>query len=349
MRVAHLVVTDSFAGVERYVCNVASESANSGMDVTVVGGCRKQMPTELGSSVRWMPGGNLALAAGSMTRIGRVDVCHVHMTSAELVGALTQPFHGGPLISTRHFAQPRGASHAGKALARSLERSLTAQVAISEYVAKNVERPPTAVLLTGIPDRCKVWRPTSRRALVLQRLEHQKDTDTALTGWKDSGLAAQGWDLRIVGDGSCRYELERRCRLESIGGVEFAGFQFDIDRELGEAGLLIAPGLREGLGVSVLEGMAAGVPVVASASGGHLETVGRRSPDQLFAAGDARGLSRLLQRMAGDVSLRLRASQLGRDTFEEMFTLGHHVDALHLLYRQVAAGMSHSTEGVGAC
>src|SRR4051812_28508233 len=106
-RVVHVVATARFAGVERYVCDVARETAARGWDTTVVGGDESRMRFALGPDVRWRPGASAARAALSLSALRRQDICHAHMTIAETVALLTRPFHRAPVVSTRHFAVHR--------------------------------------------------------------------------------------------------------------------------------------------------------------------------------------------------------------------------------------------------
>ena len=89
-------------------------------------------------------------------------------------------------------------------------------------------------------------------------------------------LAAQFDNVRflIVGDGASRPALElhaRRCGIADR--VAFAGFRMDVPRILSETTVSVLPTLSEGLSNTLLESMAAGVPVVATRVGGNPEIV----------------------------------------------------------------------------
>ena len=108
--VVHVVATANFAGVERYVCDTARETAEQGWQVTVVGGNPRRMSEELGDSVTWFPGATGFQALRSLRKAGRYDVCHAHMTVAEAVSVAAWPVHRAPVVATRHFAARRGGS-----------------------------------------------------------------------------------------------------------------------------------------------------------------------------------------------------------------------------------------------
>jgi glycosyltransferase involved in cell wall biosynthesis len=174
---------------------------------------------------------------------------------------------------------------------------------------------------------------------VLQRLEAEKDTLTSLRAWKASRLLDEGWSMRIVGEGSQRIQLERRIQAESIEGVTFTGWTSDVADELAQAGILLASAVAEPLGLSVLEAMAAGVPVVASSSGGHLETVGAVEGARLFPPGDAAAAAASLRALLVDET-RAQLSAAGRRIVGERFTIERHVAALLEQYEATSSTRS---------
>jgi glycosyltransferase involved in cell wall biosynthesis len=325
--VVHLVVTATFAGVERYVADTARETRARGWDTAVVGGDPVRMRRALGGDVRWRPGATAAAALRSLAGLGRCDVCHAHMTVAEAVALAARPLHRGAVVSTRHFARPRGSTRPGHLLAPWIGARLSRQIAVSEFVARRLERPPDAVVRNGVPPSPLLWSTENRVLLVLQRLEPEKKTETALRAWQASGLAAHGWSLRVVGDGRQRRALQAWTATEALPGVQFAGWRDDVESEFARAGAFLAAAPAEPFGIAVLEAMAAGVPVVASSSGGHLETVGLLPGAPLFPALDAVAAGDALRSLRDD-HRRAELSTAGRTLVATSFTVEQHVDAL---------------------
>lgn len=337
MRVMHVVVTENFAGVERYVTSVATELAARGHSVGVVGGQGAQMRRALPAAVLWAPGATPLAALPAVLAMGRSDILHVHMTKAELVGVLAKVPARSRLVATRHFARGRGSSPGARAFSRFVNRMADRQLAVSAYVGTRLEKAPHEVLLSGVPLSDNRYDADSKTVLVVQRLEAEKESLFALRVWASSGLAASGWRLRILGDGDERPALERAAReLEIEGSVEFAGWAEDVAAELASASVLLATTPVEAFGFSVVEAMAAAVPVVAVASGGHLETLGPVGGCVLYPRADLVSAALALRALAEDPDRRMALGLAERSRQRTHLSIGHHVDALERVYTSLA-------------
>jgi glycosyltransferase involved in cell wall biosynthesis len=101
------------------------------------------------------------------------------------------------------------------------------------------------------------------------------------------------------------------------------------------AGLLLAPRPDEAYGLSVVEAMAVGLPVVAAAGGGHLETVGPVSGSGLFPPEDVAGAAAALRALAVDEGRRAGYGEDLRAAQRERFTLEAQQRATDEVYRGV--------------
>jgi glycosyltransferase involved in cell wall biosynthesis len=338
MRIAHVVVTDAFAGTERYVADVATVSAMRGHEVIVFGGAQSVMPNKIGREVGWRPSPTPRRALRQLAGAGRFDVVHAHLTHAETAAVLTRACHRGAVIATRHIAQRRGSSTLGCLLAPLVGRGLNGEIAISAFVASTVGLPPESVLHNGVANRAEMWSPDNLTVVMAQRLEPEKDSKTGLRAWKVSGLGERGWQLLVAGDGQQRRELEMFVDRENLVGVTFLGQVSDMDSLWTRAGILLATAAAEPLGLTVLEAMAAGVPVVACATGGHLETIGTVTDQPGFPAGDINCAARRLTMLAGDVEARRRLGAAERLAQRRQFNLQKHVERLLVRYEAVRSG-----------
>ncbi len=331
--VVHVVVTDGFAGVERYVCQVAGVLAGRGHRVRTIGGDPGRMRSELPGEVANRPARHLLGAAGALALTRDADIVHVHMTTAEGAAWLARPLQPAPIVATRHFAAGRGSTAMARFLAGVTSRVITRDIAISQFVADAIAS-PTVVIPNGVPDRpqAPLDAPT---VVMLQRLDTEKAPDVGIRAFARSRLADEGWRLVVAGQGTLGPSL--RSLVDELGlaeQVELVGHVAGTDDLLAGASVLLAPAPREPFGLSVVEAMAHGLPVVAAAGGAHLETVG--DDGLLFPVGDAAAAGVALRRLAEDPTLRRAVGSALRRRQQGRFSLSRHVDQLEGLYLEVA-------------
>ncbi|MHB1322812.1 MAG: glycosyltransferase [Coriobacteriia bacterium] len=104
------------------------------------------------------------------------------------------------------------------------------------------------------------------------------------------------------------------------------------------ADLYVHPARAEAQGLTIVEAMACGAPVIASRVGGIPEVVDDAETGMLFAAGDAGQLARLAMRLLADMPLRERLSRNALASVRTSFTLEGQVEAYLGWYAQLATG-----------
>lgn len=145
------------------------------------------------------------------------------------------------------------------------------------------------------------------------------------------------------GQGPQRQALEAEVtRLGLSADVRFAGFRDDLPRWMGCLDLLVHPAYMEGLGVSLLQAAAAGVPIIASRAGGMPEAVRDGENGLLVPPGDADALRTALVRLLEDETLRRRLAQGGPALIAREFSIDAMVDGNLAVYRDVLASNSPS-------
>jgi glycosyltransferase involved in cell wall biosynthesis len=166
------------------------------------------------------------------------------------------------------------------------------------------------------------------------RLAEPKDFSTliAAVARLDRGSAR----LRVFGDGPLRASLQAAiAALDVTESVVLAGEVPDVRPYLAESDIFVLSSRSEGMPLSVLEAMAAGLPVVASAVGGLSEVIVDGETGLLAGAGDVELLASALRRLVGDPELRERLGVLGRRRAEEEYGLPRWHAAHLALYRQL--------------
>lgn len=337
--VVHAIRSDSFAGVERYVVDVANGLALQGLSVGVVGGEAAHMRSLLAPAVRYRPA-STTWGVGWELATNPARLVHAHMTAAELPAALLAPALGHRVVATRHFAAPRGGAALGRCYSRLLSPRFDLQISISNFVAAAVgER--TVVLRNGVSDRslCTARAPT---VVMLQRLNEEKSPEVGLAAFALSRVWERGWRLVVAGRGGLDAALRRLAQDLAIEeAVDFLGFCDDPVALLSSAGVVLAPARAEPFGLVVAEAMATGAPVLASDAGAHAEVLGPAA--RLFPAGDVGACADALRELVADDALR---ASYGRDLHERQrreLRLDDHVQQLIRLYGDLAPYVQHST------
>lgn len=338
LRILHAVRSDGFAGVERHVSTLAAAQSAAGHQVAVIGGDPCAMRGAiLDPAVVLRPAATVREVAREINALGACDVLHVHMTAAEIAAVVVIRRWRVPAVSTRHFGGARGSSPGGRLAGPFVTARLAAQISISRYVAERVEGDST-VVHPGVASHTdgRTAQSRERTLLVVQRLEPEKSTDLAIRAFALSDLPRLGWTLQIAGAGSQQTALQALVdRLDVERSVRFIGHRSDVDTLMQRAGLLIAPCAVEGLGLTVLEAMAWGLPVVAAAAGGHLETVGSVPDPSLFQPHDAEAAGDMLSRLGADPAARDRYATELQQLQRTSFTVEAQVRATDAVYRRV--------------
>lgn len=336
-RILHAIRSDGFAGVEQFVLRLASAQAQAGHHVHVIGGDPSQMRHPLASlGIAFTPAARTPDVARAVRRLQRhTDVVNTHMTAADLgaavglLGARARP----AVVATRHFAQPRG--RIGPVPIDLLVRgTVDAEIAISAAVAASIDV-PSVVVRSGVDSR-PLPDPTRRERTVLmaQRLEREKATELGIRAFASCGVADDAWILEIAGRGSERAALEQLVEELGIGAsVRFLGFRTDLPELMTHAGILLAPCPNEGLGLTVLEAMAAGLPVIAADAGGHTELLMDLDARSLFAARDAEAAAANLRSLARDPAGRSALGARERERQSAQFTPRQQVEGYSEVYR----------------
>jgi glycosyltransferase involved in cell wall biosynthesis len=196
---------------------------------------------------------------------------------------------------------------------------------------------PNAVDVAAAPRAGHDRRPP--RLITVGRLKAPKDLPTLL-----HAVAALPPDhfeeLQVVGDGPDRGAVARDLSSLGLDGrVGLLGERADVATLLAEADVFVLASRSEGLPLSVIEAMAAGLPVVASGVGGLHELVLDGETGLLVRPGDPAALAAALDRLLTDVEYRRRLGRAGRARAEERFDLAPFRRAHVQLYRRELAAI----------
>jgi glycosyltransferase involved in cell wall biosynthesis len=183
------------------------------------------------------------------------------------------------------------------------------------------------------------------------RLEHLKGPLQFVGGFAAAQGAHAGADLKIAGEGSQRRQVLaalRRLGLAPEGRLVGTYTSLEArSRFMREIDVFVLPSLTEGTPNAVVEAMAHGLPVVATAVGGIPDFVTEEA-GLLVPAGDERALGEAMRRLAGDAALRRSMGRAAREKYRQLFTAGEVLPLLVDFYERALGARAASKNGRGA-
>ncbi len=376
MQVRVLHVTPSLVpyGAERVTASLAHGMDRERFETTVVSlfGAQEESlgPVLEQDGIRVMylnkrPGIDLRML-GRFTRVIDEIRPHVVHTSNYVLRYTLLPSlrHGVPvLVHTLQNVAEREVDLAGRMLQRWAFRSRVHPVSIAEEVSESFERTYALPRPTLIPNAIEVDRYTQAKAtraawrrkeglgpddllfVCVARLDRQKNHGALLDAFAAGPARHPASKLLLAGDGPMRNELEQRAKHLKIGDrVLFLGRREDISTVLGAADVFTLASLWEGNPLSVMEAMAAGLPVVATAVGGVPELMEHGCHGFLPRAGDVPALASGLLALAQDPAMRRSMGDAAGKRARERFDRHPMIRAYEDLYERLLApaGISQS-------
>ncbi len=152
-------------------------------------------------------------------------------------------------------------------------------------------------------------------------LSGDKDIETLLKAFANMVVeTGYALSLRIIGDGPRTKALhELANHLDIYKNVHFMGFRKDVPEQLAKFDIFVLSTRTEGFGISILEAMASGVPVVASRVGGVPEIIADGKNGLLFDVGDVSALADKIVKLIEDDELRKLLVANAKDDVKRRF------------------------------
>jgi glycosyltransferase involved in cell wall biosynthesis len=280
----------------------------------------------------YLVGAPLAALAGSPIRVMSRRSLNAYQAVYPFVPAVERALHrtmtavlGNSLSVVRELRDQEGvpASKLGL-IYNGLDTSRFAQVEPSDQARAALGLPPGDFVMVTVANLI----PYKGHADLLAAL-----------GRAQSGLPSN-WRLLVVGrDDGIGTELKRLCTELGLGEhVDFLGARNDIPRLLAAADVGLLCSHEEGFSNALLEGMAAGLPMIATDVGGNAEAVIDQENGLIVPAKDPARLADAVLRLANDPPLRARLGAAARARVAQYFSLERCVDGYDALYRALLAG-----------
>lgn len=322
---------------------------------------------ELGREIR--PGRDLValFRLVRLLRWQRPAIVHTHTAKAGALGRIAARLSGVPVVihtfhgHIMHGYFSRRVTRFFLAIERCLAKASTAILTVSEGVRQDLLR-----LGIGRPDRVEVMplgleldgllradarRGETRRRLgispevplvgIIARLVPIKDHHTFLEAASDIHRSRPDVRFLIVGDGELRPYLERQVQALGLSqSVIFLGWQRELEPIYADLDLVVLSSLNEGTPVSLIEAMAAGLPVAATRVGGVPDLVEHGKTGLLVPPKDPMALSGAMDVLISDADRRREMGRLGRETIYPKYSEAALIDRMERLYSSVLAARS---------
>jgi glycosyltransferase involved in cell wall biosynthesis len=255
-------------------------------------------------------------------------------------------------------APPSGPRVVKRALLAAQQRRARMVLLSTEAAEAKLAVPPSPSTLVrvvppGIDDQ--LWSPDGthehdgQTVLFMANLRLRKGVMVLMDAFERIARRRPAVRLRIAGSGPLEAQVRRRVsaspvrdRIEMLGHVE----RPDAPAVLRGGDIFCAPSYAEPFGLSALEAMACGRPVVATDAGGLRHLV-NDDGGRLVRPGDAAGLAAALEELLGDAGLRRRMGEHNRRVVEERFAWRRVGDRLEAAYAE-ALGRAAGSDRPGA-
>lgn len=175
------------------------------------------------------------------------------------------------------------------------------------------------------------------RLLFIGRLDAMKGIDVLLEAVALLIAQRQGVTCDIVGNGPLKDDLEKKAAALGIGhAVHFAGERLQVGPFFDRAGCFILPSRSEGMPNVILEAMASGLPVIATAVGGIPDIIHHGRNGLLIGPDDAGALAGAVSQLLADPGLGGRLGRQAREDARERYAIDRIADAYLRLYAAIS-------------
>jgi sugar transferase (PEP-CTERM/EpsH1 system associated) len=278
-----------------------------------------------------------------LLRHEHVDLVHAHQYTPFFYGMAARLLGRKlPILFTehgRHFPDfpRRKRMLANRLLLRRRDRVVGVGQAVRQAVIANEGIPPerVSVIYNGVdaatftadfPQRERIRSDLGLSAgdlVILQvaRLDYLKDHATAVRTIKRVAARHPEVRLILVGDGPEQEKIQAEIRRCDLGRhIRLLGLRNDVGRLLHAADVFLLTSISEGIPLTAIEAMNAGLPVVATRVGGLPEIVVQGRTGVLAPSRDDEELADCILRLAADPALRAAMGRAGRERARAVFS-----------------------------
>lgn len=285
----------------------------------------------------------------------RIDILHAHDLWSNIIGMAAATLARTPvtITSQRDLSHDAWYSTYRRGVLRFFQRGssivLTNAKAIRDGLIEQDHLPPEKVCVVyngvdlnrfnGAPDRAHVLPGTEGNKLIVlvgNMITDVKGHAVLIAAAPELVKAHPKTQFVLVGEGTKRAGFEQQAKdLGLQGNFLFLGRRSDVPAILACCDIAVLPSLAEGLPNAVLEYLAAGLPVVATALGGNLEIIRDGTTGLLVPPQDPQALAAALNNLLSDEGLAARIGTAGRDYVKQNFSFERLVQGVDQLYTKL--------------
>lgn len=284
----------------------------------------------------------------------RPDIVHTHLQVLRYALPSLLLLKPPSVLHTVHNLAEREVEPKGQFIQRYAFKHGVIPIAVSDQVARSLRRlykiPFCRVIANGIPTdhfSCprvlrKEWRARVGFAddhvlfVCVARFAAQKNHTLLLKAFQRGPASGPNAHLLLVGEGILQEKLE--AQAESLGlarRVHFLGLRTDIPEVLAAADVFVLSSDWEGNPLSIMEAMAAGLPVVTTAVGGIPDLLANGREGFLVPRGDAQAFSGAMTLLLREPETRRSIGIAGALRARESFDVSRMLHAYEELYERL--------------
>ena len=235
----------------------------------------------------------------------------------------------------------------------AISDAISSELLAAGYDATRIHELPNGVPVPDPPWRCRPDCRAAPRAVAVGRLAPEKGHATLVAAWPRVLAAHPRARLTLIGEGPERPALEALVdRLGLRAAVELPGPMTDPGAALRAADLFVLPSREEGMSIALLEAMALGLPLVASAIPGNRRLVHDFKDGRLAPPDDPDALARVVLEQWADVDRAVHMGRAARRRVVDEFSIAavarRHLELFRRLVQQTAT-RSPTHPGATSC
>jgi glycosyltransferase involved in cell wall biosynthesis len=366
LNILHLINHLGRGGSEKYICLLAKKLHNRSCRFYLAyseEGSGRKLFEESGIDLIRLEMKNpldIRAAAGLKALCAKlsIDVVHTHFLRENYIAVLSKMLGNKvKIINTRHmlFENTRWVIAANRLFTRFDNKIIAVSNSVREQLIREGINPGKVELIyTGVdPEEWNIpVAPAFRKehgifadeilVTSIARFSEEKGHEFFIDAisyfkehMKEFGVESSKFRFVLAGDGELRDKIAKKAKAMGLqNDIIFTGYIDDIKNLLKSSDIFISHSKSESLGISILEAMAAGIPVISTDSGGAAEIVNNRFENGiLINYGDKKALAESLAKLTRKKELRKLYVENGLKTVREYFCLDKTAQETYNLYK----------------